>query len=179
MSDKVRMINLLVFRVIRLFSLTTWKQVISGCKVYSISTMRTLTWQGLQFGNFILIVSTHSKPIMTTVRPNMMKTVKSFYISLLLCLGYIVFASQFSETNFTKLSFMYSYLASFYNLSLDSYKTSCLVQTWAFSTQKTRDHASLFDNSKVGYLKITLALFYDWCQFSIWSHTTLPTLRQL
>ena len=38
------------------------------------------------------------KQTMTTVRPKMKKTVKSFYIFLLLCLGYAVFASQFSET---------------------------------------------------------------------------------
>ena len=39
--------------------LTTWKQVISSCKVYSISMMRTLTWEGIEFGNFILIASIH------------------------------------------------------------------------------------------------------------------------
>ena len=76
----------------------------------------------------------------------MKKTVKSFYIFLQLRLGYTVFASQFSETNFTNFPFAYdSYLASFDNSSLDSYKITCLLQTWAFSSQKD---------------------FYDWGQFS-------------
>ena len=44
-----------------------------------------------------------SKPTMTTVRPKIRKKVESFYIFLLLCLGHTGFASQFSETNFTKL----------------------------------------------------------------------------
>ena len=39
--------------------------------------------------------------------PKMKKTVESFYIFLLLCLGYTVFASQFIDTNFTKFPFMY------------------------------------------------------------------------
>ena len=39
--------------------LRTWKQAILSCKVYSISTMRTLTWEGIEFGNFILIASIH------------------------------------------------------------------------------------------------------------------------
>ena len=39
--------------------LRTWKQVISSCKVYSISTMRTSTWEGTEFSNFILIASIH------------------------------------------------------------------------------------------------------------------------
>ena len=47
-----------------------------------------------------------SKPTMTTVKPKMKKTVKSFYIFLLLCLGYTDFASQFSDTTFTKLPFV-------------------------------------------------------------------------
>ena len=37
----------------------TWKQVILSCKVYSNSTMRTLTWEGTEFDNFILIASIH------------------------------------------------------------------------------------------------------------------------
>ena len=39
--------------------LRTWKQVISSRKVYSISTMRTMTWEGTEFGNFILFASIH------------------------------------------------------------------------------------------------------------------------
>ena len=57
--DKLRMINLFVFRVICFFLLTTWKHVTSSGKVYSISPMRTLTWEGIEFGNFILIASIH------------------------------------------------------------------------------------------------------------------------
>ena len=41
------------------FLLTTWKHVISSCKVYSISTMRTLTGESIKFCNFILIASIH------------------------------------------------------------------------------------------------------------------------
>ena len=37
-------------------------------------------------------------------RPKMKKTVKSFYLFLLLWLGYTVFSSQFSDTNFTKFA---------------------------------------------------------------------------
>ena len=39
--------------------LTTWQQVISSCKIYPISTMPTLTWEGIEFGDFILIASIH------------------------------------------------------------------------------------------------------------------------
>ena len=39
--------------------LTTWKHVISSCKVYSISTIRMLTWDGTEFYDFILIASIH------------------------------------------------------------------------------------------------------------------------
>ena len=46
------------------------------------------------------------KLTMITVRPKMKKTVKGFYIFMLLCLGYTVFASQFSDKNFTKFPFM-------------------------------------------------------------------------
>ena len=46
-----------------------------------------------------------SELTMTTVRSKMKETVKSFYTFLLICLGYTAFASQFSETNFTKLPF--------------------------------------------------------------------------
>ena len=59
------------------------------------------------FGPTVVIVGLAlCKPTMTTVRPKMKKTVKSLYIFLLLCLGYTVFASQLSETNFTKFPFM-------------------------------------------------------------------------
>ena len=51
-------------------------------------------------------LKTLSKPTMTTVRPKMKKTVKSFYIFLQLCYGYTVSASQSSETNFTKFPFV-------------------------------------------------------------------------
>ena len=68
---------------------------------------------------------------MTPVRPKMKKTVKSFGIVLQLCLGNTVFASQFSEIKFHQISlYVYdSYLASFDNSSLDSYKITCLLQT--------------------------------------------------
>ena len=39
--------------------LTTWKHLSSSCKVYSISTMPKLTWEGTEFGNFILIAFIH------------------------------------------------------------------------------------------------------------------------
>ena len=70
----------------------------------------------------------------------MKKTVKSFYIFLQLCLGYTDSVSQFSETNFTKfpLHVYNSYLASFDNSSIDSYKITCLLQAWAFSSQKDK-----------------------------------------
>ena len=29
------------------------------CKVYSIASMGTLTWEGIEFGNFILIAAIH------------------------------------------------------------------------------------------------------------------------
>ena len=35
--------------------LRTWKHVNSRCTVYSIATVRTLPWEGIEFGNFILI----------------------------------------------------------------------------------------------------------------------------
>ena len=60
----------------------------------------------------------------------MKKTVKNFYIFLLLCLGYTVFAPQVSDTDFTKLPFMcITHNAGFDNLSLDLYKITCLLQT--------------------------------------------------
>ena len=37
--------------------LRTWKHVNSRCKVYSIATVRTLPWEGIEFGNFILIAT--------------------------------------------------------------------------------------------------------------------------
>ena len=77
---------------------------------------------------------------MTTVRPKMKEMVKSFYTFLLICLGYPVFASQLSETNFNKLSFVCitHIWHSFDNSSLDSYKIACLLQTGAFSAQKDK-----------------------------------------
>ena len=35
----------------------TWKHVIWRCKVYSIATVRTMTWEGIEFGNFILVAA--------------------------------------------------------------------------------------------------------------------------
>ena len=37
--------------------LRTWKQVNSGCYIYSIATMRKLIWQRIEFGYFILIAT--------------------------------------------------------------------------------------------------------------------------
>ena len=79
--------------------------------------------------------------------------VKSFYIFLLLCLGYTVCVYN-------------SYLASFDISSLDSYKLACLLQLERFPCKETDSYALLLDNSKVGYLKIILSLFCDWGQFS-------------
>ena len=59
-----------------------------------------------------------------------------------------------------------SYLASFDISSLDSYKIACLLQLERFTCKETDSYAMLLDNSKVGYLKIVLTLFYDWGQFS-------------
>ena len=53
---KLRMINVIVVRVVHSFS---WEleNRISCCKVYSIATVRTLTWEGTEFGNVILNVA--------------------------------------------------------------------------------------------------------------------------
>ena len=63
------------------------------------------------FGPTVIICGFRSlkalpKPTMTTVRPKMKKTVKSFYIFLQLSYGYTIFAFQFSEANFTKVFFV-------------------------------------------------------------------------
>ena len=43
----------------RFVLLRTWKHVISRCKVHSIASVRTLSWEGIEFGNFILIAAIH------------------------------------------------------------------------------------------------------------------------
>ena len=43
----------------RFVLLRTWKHVISRCKVYLIAPVRTLSWEGIEFGNFILIAAIH------------------------------------------------------------------------------------------------------------------------
>ena len=57
--NKVRNDKSIHFQSDSFVLLTTWKHVISSCKLYSISTMRTLTWECIEFGNFILSASIH------------------------------------------------------------------------------------------------------------------------
>ena len=56
---KLRIINLLVFRVVRLIyqGLENLKKF--HCKVYSIATMPTLPWEGTAHGNYHLIATIH------------------------------------------------------------------------------------------------------------------------
>ena len=54
-------VNIVVsaFLCLRVISLFALEQVISRCTVYSISTMQTLPWDGIEFGNIILIATIH------------------------------------------------------------------------------------------------------------------------
>ena len=47
---------------------TTWKHVISSCKVYSIPTIETLTWEGIEFDNCILMALIHLCQIISSVQ---------------------------------------------------------------------------------------------------------------
>ena len=81
------------------------------CNLHRVAEKRKALTVFFIFGPTVVIcqfrsLKALSKPSMTTVRPKMKKTVKSFYIFLLLCYGYTVSVSQFSETNFTRFPFV-------------------------------------------------------------------------